>query len=335
MDGGGWYEDEFRGERLEPTVRRGATGGRAPRTTEAGGARALIANDERETEERRMSEKNTIEGAVERPRAWPGTSALLRGLTLLAALALVAPAVARELPADPLRSVMWESMASRFMPEGEVVFDERVKLLAPYSAENQFDVPVTVDATALEDVEEIIAFADLNPIPLVLRARPEGAAPFLGFRLKLQQTSPVHVAARTADGVWHVAGAIVDAAGGGCTAPAAAHGTANWMDTLGETRAQLLRTAPDEARMTLRMRHPMDTGLAAGIPVFYLETLDVRDEDGAPLMSLELFEPVSENPTLTLKPRVGDGDTRLEVSTRDTEGNVFAFALEVPAAGGS
>jgi len=262
------------------------------------------------------------------------TFALLVVLALASALG-AAPAVARELPADPLRSVMWKSMAERFLPDGEIVFDERVRVLAPLSAEDQVNVPVTVDATALDDVTEIVAFADLNPIPLVLRARPEGAAPFLGFRLKLQQSSPVHVGVRTGDGTWHVAGVIIDAAGGGCTAPAMAHGTSDWMSTLGETRAQVRRGVDGEARMSLRIRHPMDTGLASGIPVFYLEELTVRDADGETLMALSLYEPVSENPTLTLKPRVGTGSGTLEVSTRDTEGNVFAFPLEVPAAGDS
>ncbi|MGQ7843178.1 quinoprotein dehydrogenase-associated SoxYZ-like carrier [Granulosicoccus sp. 3-233] len=240
--------------------------------------------------------------------------------------------MARQLPPDPLNSVMWESMAERFMPDGEIVFDERVKLMTPLAAENQFHVPVTVDATALEGVVEIVAVADLNPIPLIMSLRPADALPFIGFRLKLQQTSPIHVGVRTADGVWHVAGAIVDAAGGGCTAPAAAHGNSNWMQTLGETRAHAGRDDDSTARMTLRMRHPMDTGLAVGIPAFYLNELAVRDDEGNIVAELDLYEPVSENPTLTLKPKVGPRASVLHVSSRDTEGNTFRFPLEVPAA---
>jgi len=242
--------------------------------------------------------------------------------------------LARELPADPWGSVMWQSMADRFMPEGEIVFDERVKVMAPLSAENQFHVPVTIDATQIENVEEIIAVADLNPIPLVLRIRPENALSFIGFRLKLQQTSPIHVGVRTSDGVWHVGGAVVDAAGGGCTAPAMAHGTDNWMKTLGETRAFAGREGPETARMTLRMRHPMDTGLAVGIPAFYLNELTVTNDAGGLVAALELYEPVSENPTLTLKPIVGSKAVQLRVSTRDTEGNEFDFPLSVPAGAG-
>ncbi len=256
-------------------------------------------------------------------------------LGLVLALVLCAAAssavAARELPPDPLGSVMWKSMAERFMPDGDIVFDDRVRVSAPYSAENQFHVPVTVDASALHDVVEIVAVADLNPIPLILRVEPQGALPFVGFRLKLQQTSPVHVGVRTADGTWHVAGTIVDAMGGGCTAPAAAHSTASWMDRLGETRALARSGLDGDVRMTMQLRHPMDTGLAAGIPAFYLNELTVADDAGETLARLWLYEPVSENPTLTLKPGAPEGAASVEVTARDTEGNEYGFAVPLPA----
>jgi len=239
--------------------------------------------------------------------------------------------LARELPQDPLDSIMWQSMADRFMPDGQVVFDERVKVMAPLSAENQFHVPVTVDASQLDDVKKIVVVADLNPIPLVMTMRPEKALSYIGFRLKLQQTSPIHVGVLTGDGVWRVGYAIVDAAGGGCSAPAAAHGTSNWMKTLGQTRALASRVDAGNARMTLRMKHPMDTGLAPGIPAFYLNELLVRNGAGDTVAEIDLYEPVSENPTLTLRPRVGSEAETLIVSTRDTEGNEFDFPLTIPA----
>ena len=103
------------------------------------------------------------------------------------------------------------------------------------------------------------------------------------------------------------------------------------MQTLGETRAIVGRESPSSARLTLRMRHPMDTGLATGIPAFYLNELSIRDQSGKTLADLDLYEPVSENPTLTLKPRVTSSETLLQVSSRDTEGNLFDFPLQVPA----
>ena len=141
---------------------------------------------------------------------------LIVSLTLLSASGFV---TARDLPADPLNSVMWENMAQRFFP-GEIVFDQRVVVIGPQDAEDQMQVPITVDATQLENVEEIIALADLNPIPHILTLKPERAQPFIGFRVKLEQATPIRVGVRTSDGVWHVNAIYISAAGGGCTAPA-------------------------------------------------------------------------------------------------------------------
>lgn len=229
-------------------------------------------------------------------------------------------------------SVMWSTMQQRFFADGPVVFDERVKVMAPASAEDQFNVPVTVDASQLDDVVSIVAVADLNPIPRILEVKPKQAVSFVGFRVKLQQSTPIHVGVKTADGVWHMGGAYVDAAGGGCTAPAMAHGVSNWMQTLGQTRAIGRRDAAGNARMTLKMKHPMDTGLAAGIPVFYMSDLQVKDDDGELIADIKLYEPISEDPTLTLKPLVGRKASTLQVSARDTEGNEYAFPLSMPAA---
>ncbi len=256
---------------------------------------------------------------------------------LFSALLLVATsslANATELPRDPLNSVMWDDMAKRFMPGGTIVFDNRVKVMAPASAEDQFFVPVTVDASELNGVEEIVVVADLNPIPHVLSYRPTSASPFIGLRLKVEQSTPVRAAARTADGTWHVGGMIIDAAGGGCSAPAQAYANANWSATLGQTRALVRREDADTARVTVRLRHPMDTGLADGIPEFFLSKLDITGVDGRAVGTIESYEPVSENPTFTIKAKVAHNDTQLSFAGRDSEGNAYRFAVAVPEAQG-
>lgn len=253
-----------------------------------------------------------------------------------ATLLLVASTVlasARELPRDPLDSVMWDDMAERFLPEGDIVFDSRVKVIAPKSAEDQFFVPVTVDATQLNGVEEIVVIADLNPIPRVLNFRPTGAAPFIGLRVKVEQSTPIRAAVRTSDGVWRVGGMVIDAAGGGCTAPAQAYANANWAATLGQTRALVQREDADTARVTVRLRHPMDTGLADGIPEFFLSRLAITADNGREVGTIEPFEPVSENPTFTIKAKVAHDDARLSFAGRDNEGNTYDFAIDVPPSG--
>lgn len=251
-------------------------------------------------------------------------TALILGLGMMSAQAA-------EPPRDPLDSVMWDNMVERFFPGGDVVFDQRVRVLMPDNAEDQFYVPVTVDASGLNGVEEIVIVADLNPIPHVLTFKPQSAAPFIGFRLKVEQSTPVRAGVRTSDGVWHVGGAIIDAAGGGCSAPAQAHANANWPATLGHTRALVRREDADTARVSVRIRHPMDTGLADGIPAFYLHEMAITADGGRPIGSLETFEPVSENPTFTFKAKVASADTALTFDGRDNEGNRYDFSLAVPA----
>jgi predicted secreted protein len=93
---------------------------------------------------------------------------------------------------DPLRSVMWSDMRALLLGGGPVMFDERVRVAAPASAEDALNVPVMVDASSLdarEKVEEIVVFADMNPIPRILNYRPSHAKPLIGLRLKLQQAT--------------------------------------------------------------------------------------------------------------------------------------------------
>jgi sulfur-oxidizing protein SoxY len=80
-------------------------------------------------------------------------------------------------------------------------------------------------------------------------------------------------------------------------------------------------------RMRLRIIHPMDTGLAPGIPVFHIEELALADTTGAELIHIAMFEPVAENPILTvdLPPRATGGP--IHVSGRDNNGNRIDAAV--------
>lgn len=221
---------------------------------------------------------------------------------------------------DPMRSVQWDTMQRRILDGRPFVFDPRVKVLAPTSAEDSMAVPVFVDASEVEGVSEILVFADLNPIPEILRYIPVQAAPRLGFRFKVQQATPIRAAALSEDGVWHVGQIWLEAAGGGCTLPSLASGSSDWESHLGEVSGRIWRHE-QSTRLRFTVVHPMDTGLAPGIPRFHLEEFDIRTDDGVTLARLETFEPVSENPvfSLDLKPAV----SAVRVGGRDNSGNRF------------
>jgi sulfur-oxidizing protein SoxY len=235
---------------------------------------------------------------------------LLLGLLILSAakLATAAPAPADDpTGGDPFQSFQWPDLQREFVPNATTVFDPRVQVRAPAFAEDPMNVPVSVSVTGLEGVEEILVLVDRNPIRKVLAYFPLVALPSVSFRFKLEQASPVRALARTRDGVWHVGGAMVDSTGGGCTVAGASRKDGSWDRTLGRVSGRVFENATPApgfaltgaARLRLRVMHPMDTGLANGIPAFYVNKLSVRDSRGVELLRINTFEPVSENPVFS------------------------------------
>lgn len=234
-------------------------------------------------------------------------------------LGTLLPAHAEPQPADPLQSARWQDMQRYLLADQPVVFDARVKVTAPALAEDPLQVPVVVDARELDNVREIVVFADFNPLNPILRFRPQhGTAALIGLRAKLQQGTPVRAAAQTTDGVWHLGGTWVDTTGGGCTQPATGRQLADWQQHLNQLNARLWPQADGRLRLRLRIEHPMDTGLAAGIPAFHLQHLVVSHAHG-PLAELELAEPVAQNPVFTLELPAVSGVVRIQ--GEDNNGN--------------
>jgi sulfur-oxidizing protein SoxY len=260
------------------------------------------------------------------------SSIAIRAPLLAAALLSATGGVAGEAPpADPLRSVQWENMYGLYLAGRPVVFDNRVLVLAPQAAENSLEVPVLVDAGALGRVEKILVIADLNPLPKVLEFYPRESRARIGFRVKLQQSTPIRAAVLTADDkVWHVGGVWVDAAGGGCTAPSVGSGGADWVARLGQVHGRLWDRGAEQSRLRFDVIHPMDTGLASGIPVFHVENIEIRDQDQL-LAEIRPFEPVSENPVFTLDL---PGRGAVQIRGRDNNGNRFRASVPPPAAAG-
>jgi sulfur-oxidizing protein SoxY len=94
----------------------------------------------------------------------------------------------------------------------------------------------------------------------------------------------------------------VQAAGGGCTVPGITRADGSWSKTLGQVQARFFNNVIEGSRrLRLRVMHPMDTGLVAGIPAFYIEQMELQDAGGQPWWRIALHEPVSENPLITFE----------------------------------
>lgn len=238
--------------------------------------------------------------------------AMLAGLGAVVVLACP-PLRADEFGGDPYRSHVWIDMRKEFLGTAPLRYDARVDVQGPSFAEDPMNVPVAVRvAPALGAVRRIVVLVDRNPIKKVLEYEPVAALPAIGFRFKLEQASPVRAAVQLADGGWVVGGTWVDSAGGGCTVAGGTRKDGTWSQTLGQVSGRLFpggagadatpapsSSAATASRLRLQVMHPMDTGLVAGIPAFFINRLSVRDGQGRELARLLAYEPVSENPVFS------------------------------------
>ena len=226
---------------------------------------------------------------------------------------------------DPLGSPQWPGLRREYTQDAPLRFTDAVQVRTPAFADDALNVPLQIDARALQAVgggiTRMVVIADRNPIREVLAFEPLRAVPMLAFRIRLEQASPVRCLVQTRDGHWHAGGAMAQAAGGGCTVPGVTRADGSWSQTLNKVQARFFTNVADATRrLRLQVMHPMDTGLVAGIPAFYIEQLELRDNGGQPWWRLALHEPVSENPLITLEmPAQGPREFRLV--GQDNNGN--------------
>jgi len=249
----------------------------------------------------------------------------IRTLSLTACLLATPVYAADTLPTDPLNSVMWDYNRQIFLGNSEYVFDDRIKVGVPEFAEDPTQVPVDVDASALAgNIQRIVSWADMNPIQHIFTYYPHpDVIPRVSLRIKVQQATPVRAAVLTKDGVWHVGSSWLEAAGGGCTTPSTGNADPYWESHLGETKSRVFQQA-ESNRYKFRVIHPMDTGLVGSIPEFFIQQVELRNDNGGALVRMELSPPVSENPVITFDVRK---QAQHHLWLRDNNGNEFEKTL--------
>ena len=226
---------------------------------------------------------------------------------------------ALEQEADPLNSPSWKLMHEVMLNSEPVIFDNRVVVNTPNFAEDALNVPVSINANEISNIQEIVVFADLNPIQRVLDFKPINSNASISFRIKVEQSTPVRAAVKTSDGVWYVGGKWLDAAGGGCTVSSNGMAAGTWPLTLMNVSSRVWENDTED-RLRFRVMHPMDTGLAPGVPEFYLQTVNIIDQNGKQVANLQTYQPLSENPVFTIDVKK-DVELPLVVQGIDNNGN--------------
>lgn len=227
---------------------------------------------------------------------------------------------------DPFDGGMWPTHRDAYLGPGAVWRnDPQVVVLAPPNAEDSAHVPFTLDATGLGSVDRVEVTVDYSPFARALVFHPGRALPFLAFGVKYEIAGALRASARMPEGDWRVGAAYVGALGGGCSAPAVTHARPDWQQGFGEIRARIW---PETGRLRLRIRHPQDTGLAAGIPAHHLTDLTLTGADGAAIARIDLFEPIEENPSFTFVLPPALAAQPVLIAARDNMGNRFTARVE-------
>ena len=226
---------------------------------------------------------------------------------------------------DPLGTMQWPDLRRQYLGDAPMRFTDAVIVHTPAFADDAMNVPLQIDARALSNVgggvKRIFVVVDRNPIREVLDFEPMRSLPMLSFRIRLEQGSPVRAMVQTQDGQWHVGGVWAQAAGGGCTVPGASRADGSWKNTLNQVQARMFNNVVEGSRrLRVRVMHPMDTGLVAGIPSFHIERLELLDASGELWWRLALHEPVSENPLITFD-MPSEGPHLFRLKGQDNNGN--------------
>ena len=228
---------------------------------------------------------------------------------------------------DPLGSMQWPGLRQQYLGDAPMGFSAEVRISGPDFADDAMNVPLLLDVRGLMHkaggIELIRVVVDRNPVQHVLDFAPMKALPMLAFRIRMEQASPVRALVKTRDGRWHVGSTWVQAAGGGCTVPGATRADGSWSRTLNQVQTRFFNNVIEGSkRLRVRIMHPMDTGLVAGTPAFYIEDLQLVDGSGAVWWRLMPHEPVSENPILTFE-LPADLPAQLTLRGRDNNGNTI------------
>ncbi|GAA6140537.1 quinoprotein dehydrogenase-associated SoxYZ-like carrier [Hydrogenophaga sp. 5NK40-0174] len=256
------------------------------------------------------------------------------GLALLGATALLPAAAVQDLTdGDPLGSMQWPTLHKEFIGDAAWSFSEQVQVRGPNFADDAMNVPLMVDARQVvasgQVIKRIRVVVDRNPVRHVLDFEPLKSLPVIAFRIRMEQASPVRALVELGSGQWLVGSTWVEAAGGGCTVPGLTRADGSWSRTLGQVQARFFSNVLEGSRrLRLRVMHPMDTGLVAGTPAFYIEDLTLKDAAGQAWWHLSLHEPVSENPLLTLE-MPSSAPRQFHLSGRDNGGNLIEAEVGV------
>lgn len=221
---------------------------------------------------------------------------------------------------DPLNSPVWDETIIQMIGESKFIFDDtNIKINVPAFADNPLQVPIFIDASKIENAKRMLVFADLNAIVKIADYDLKDMKAILSLNIKIAQGTPLRAVVLDENNLWHVGSTTINSFGGGCSVPSTASSQENYEDLLGKTKSRVWKNK-DTYRLKWSIFHPMETGLFAGNPSFYISDVNIMFNKKL-IGKISLYSSVSENPRIILETKAGNGSYELLI--KDSDGNEF------------
>lgn len=220
---------------------------------------------------------------------------------------------------DPLSSPMWNDVIKMFFKNEAYVIDKNIIIKVPSFADNALQVPIYVDASYYKKAQRLLIFADLNAIIPLLDMKLSGLLPVISLNMKIAQGTPLRAAIKDKNGLWHISSAEIKSFGGGCSVSSEASLLEISQDLFGKYKIKTFYIN-NRKRIKLSIYHPMDTGLFAGNPEFFINKVTIKSGNKIKAQ-IRTYASISENPRLIFEDKASKNN--YEIILEDTDGNIF------------
>ncbi|TLP38328.1 quinoprotein dehydrogenase-associated SoxYZ-like carrier [Arcobacter arenosus] len=227
---------------------------------------------------------------------------------------------------NPIVSPTFDDIIKITIGEDEYTFDDKnIQVKVPSFADNPVQVPIFVDASKIKNPKKMILFADLNPIPVILTMTPNDFLPIISTNIKVAQETPLRALVLDENNLWHVGSANIHSNGGGCDVTSLAAANGNVSENIGKSKGKIF-DKKDQKRVKFSIFHPMETGLVFGASSFFINKIEIKDENDKLLTTLDTSAAISENPRITLETKKEFKE--LNINFLDTDANHFELNIK-------
>ena len=222
---------------------------------------------------------------------------------------------------NPIETPTFDEILKPIIGDKKYIFDdENIVLEVPNFADNPIQVPILVDAKKIKNAKQMILFADLNPIPIIVDMNLKELLPLISINIKVAQETPIRALVLDDKNIWHIGSKNIKSFGGGCSVASSASSGDDFAKLLGKTKIDLFSN-DGIIRIKSSIFHPMETGLMFGNSAFYINKIVLKADDKN-ISEIKTYSAISENPRFIFETKIKAQNYKIEFF--DIDGNQFS-----------